>query len=151
MSRTESVADVSALIVCSNAATLRSVLATSWKAPGLVRDAWLRLDVEKGHREELARLTDIPPSNLSSFNTGRRPLTMEMAQRIADAVPGLTLADLGAPGEAEDAGSRSIADRLAEAEEALNRLGPLVDHLSERVAVLEKRSQPSRQTSASRR
>jgi len=71
--------------------TLRRVLATSWKATGLVQPAWLRLDVEKDKRGELARRTGIPATSLSQMNTGRRPMTPEAAQRIVAAVPGLRL------------------------------------------------------------
>lgn len=95
------------------------MLATSWKATGLVRAAWRRLDVQAGHREELAALTGIRPNDLSRMNTGKRAMTLETAQRIADAVPGLTVYDLGAPAEAEDAADSppSVPDRLAALEE----------------------------------
>lgn len=137
MSSVASVADLSALIVSRAAVTLRSVLATSWKAPGLVRDAWLRLDVAKGHREELARLTGIPAPNLSGFNTGRRPLTMEMAQRIVAAVPGLTLADLGAP--AAEPENPSFPDRLATLEAEVAETKAALDLARESYAVLLER------------
>ena len=99
--------------------TLRSVLATSWKAIGLVRAAWLRLDVEKGHREKLAELTGIPAPNLSGMNTGRIPMTRETAQRIADAVPGFSVLELGAPVEEADDAGETMLSRLRSLEAAL--------------------------------
>lgn len=75
------------------------MLSDSWLATGLVRPVWAQLDVEKDHRGELARLTGIQATVLSAINTGKRPMTLETAQRIADAVPGVTLIDLGAPEE----------------------------------------------------
>ena len=90
------------------------MLATSWKAKGLVRQAWLRLDVKQGHREKLSELTGIPPPNLSGMNSGRLPMTMEMAQRITDVIPGLSVLELGAPEEQADAEGETLLSRLGE-------------------------------------
>lgn len=131
--------------------TLRSVLATSWSAKGLVRAAWLRLAVEKGHREELARLTGIPATNLSAMNTGKRPMTGEMAARIVAAVPGITQADLGAPEEADAAPSPAQPDRQEELERSVLALTRQVGRLARRVAALERQAQPeARPTRAAR-
>lgn len=127
------------------------MLATSWNATGLVRDAWLRLDVPKGHREELARLTGIPATSLSAMNTGHRPMTMAQAERIAAAVPGLTLLDLGAREEEANVEHRSIVARLEEAEAALNDLGPQLERLARRVAALEREARTKKKPAATRR
>lgn len=82
---------------------------------------WKRLDVPKGHRDELARLTGIPATNLSGMNTGRLPMTREAAERIVAAVPGVTVADLGAPLETREA-PPPLSDRLATLEARVDRL-----------------------------
>jgi hypothetical protein len=112
--------------------TLRSVLATSWKATGLVKPIWQRLPAAKDKRGELARLTGIPATNLSSLNTGS-PMTMEMASRIVSAaspfIPGLSVLDLGAPEEAADEPGLLLLDRLRSLEDEAVRtpdLGPLL-------------------------
>lgn len=102
------------------------MLASSWKAKGLVRAAWLRLDVPKNHREKLAELTGIPASNLSGMNTGRLVMTLESAQRIAAAVPGLSVLELGAPLEHADPAGLTLLGRLEEvAEMVANGFGAL--------------------------
>lgn len=98
------------------------MLATSWKATGLVRAAWLRLDVPKDKRGELARLTGIPPTNLSGMNRGRLPMTPETALRIVQAVPGLTLEELGAPEEQPAIGVLPVGARLEALEALVARL-----------------------------
>jgi hypothetical protein len=77
--------------------------------------------VEKDHRGELARLTGIPATNLSAINQGNKPLTPESAQKIMDAVPGVTLLDLGASDEivADDPLSQLLIERVARLEEAV--------------------------------
>lgn len=70
------------------------MLSSSWRAKGKIRDAWRRLDVDKDQRGELARRTGITATNLSGMNTGRLPTTLEAAERIVAAVPGLTVDDL---------------------------------------------------------
>lgn len=73
------------------------MLASSWRAKGKIREAWQRLDVGKDQRGELARRTGISATNLSGMNTGRLPTTLEAAERIVKAVPGLTVDDLRDP------------------------------------------------------
>ena len=91
--------------------------ATSWYATGLVELAWKRLGVTNG-RDELARLTGISPSNLSSYNRGKRPMTPEKASKIAVAT-GASLAELGQPPSPQEL-QRQI-DRLAALEEGAER------------------------------
>lgn len=93
------------------------MLATSWKATGLVQPVWNRLDVPKDKRGELARLTGIPATNLSAMNTGNMPMTMEMAERIAAAIEGLSVLELGAPLELADQRGQTLLDRLQEVED----------------------------------
>jgi len=96
-----------------------------------VRRAWLRLDVEKGNREELARLTGIPATSLSAMNTGRRAMTPEMAARIAAAVPGLSVLELGAPEEEAGREEQSMLARLEALEAALGELAPLIGRVAD--------------------
>lgn len=125
------------------------MLATSWKATGLVRAAWLRLDVEKDKRGELAARTGIPATNLSGMNTGRIPMTRESARRIATAVPGLTEADLGAPsaelGVSRDERSSAVVDLLVELQERIERAE------AEIAALRAERDDPSPTREAPRR
>lgn len=87
-----------------------------------MRPIWNRLPVEKGKREELARLTGISATNLSAMNTGNMPTTIEAATRIADAVEGVTVFDLGAPAEAvSDPAALLVIDRLGSLEETAAR------------------------------
>lgn len=131
----------------TGAATLRRVAAKGWSAEGLLLPLW---NEYPGGRDALAAKVGSTGGNLSSINSGKRPLGGELGNKLALEL-GVSLVELGAPGEGEGARGRSIAQRLAEAEEALNHLGPLADRLAEQVAALEKRLQPSRRTSGSRR
>lgn len=118
------------------------MLASSWKAQKTVEKAWLRLDPPT--RDELARLTKIPATNLSGLNTGRLPMTQEMAERICRAVPGLTLADLGAR-EAEISEAEptvvqrleELARGLADSMEAQKKMDGELRRLRSRVGKLE--------------
>lgn len=98
------------------------MLATSWKATGLIRPIWLRMPAKTYKREALAAATGIPASNLSAMNRGRLPVTPESAAKIMAAVPGVTLLDLGAPEVSDDAQSLLALDRLAKLEVALERV-----------------------------
>lgn len=110
------------------------MLATSWKATGLVLPIWNRLDVEKDKRGELARLTGITATTLSGMNRGRIPMTPEAAARIAAAVPGVTSMDLGAPEEAaseeETLLLSDLRRRLARAEGQVDWLLDVVERLA---------------------
>lgn len=111
---------------------------TSWKAKGLVRAAWKRLNVEKDKRGELSRLTGIPPTNLSGMNTGRLPTTLEAAHRIVRVVPGIDVEDLGAPAIVFENGPQSVADRLAVLEEIVEARAPLLERLARAQGVAEE-------------
>lgn len=133
------------------------MLSTSWKATGLVQPIWNRLPVKTGKREELARLTGLQPTDLSRLNTGKRSMTMSLATRIAAAVPGVTVLDLGAPEEAADEPSLAMLSdlrrRLAEIEAALEQFGPdlaVLGGLPARVAALEQLAQPRNPRSGKR-
>lgn len=95
------------------------MLASSWRAVGLVEKAWQRLDPPT--RQELSRLTGIAEPNLSGMNTGRLPMTLESAARIVAAVPGLTVADLGAREEEVAQSDPTVLDRLQRLEDALEK------------------------------
>ena len=83
----------------------------SWDATGLVEKAWKRLDPPT--RDHLAeRLGLKAPTNLSKLNTGRLPMTLDYAERIARAVPSVSVADLGAPSSAVVAVDPTVSDRL---------------------------------------
>lgn len=98
------------------------MLATSWKATGLVRQAWQRLEVKSYKRERLAELTGIPAPNLSRMNTGKMPMTLATAEKIVQVVPGITVLDLGATEAGDDAVARTALLRLAELEATLERV-----------------------------
>lgn len=121
--------------------TLRSVLASSWKAKGLLLPIWHRLE-GKGKREQLAALVGVAPNDLSAINTGNKPMTAQLALRIASAVPGVTPLDLRPPQEAEAVLDPGVFDRLRELEDAVNAAGPRLDDLARRVADLETRVPP---------
>lgn len=114
-----------------------------------MRPVWAKLDVPKARREKLAELTGIPAPNLSGLNTGRLPMTREMAQRIVDAVPGLSVLELGAPAEEADDAGETLLTRLEELEAALaesvrkqSTMGRELGRLQERVRQLEARPGP---------
>lgn len=111
-----------------------------WKATGLLSPLWARLD---GGREALAALTGIRATELSSYNSGAKNLGISNARRIADALE-ISVLDLGAPeGAAETRRELRVVDRLRAVEAALNRLGPNLEDLGDRVTALE-RQVPSR-------
>lgn len=130
--------------------TLRHVT-TGWVAAGLIEKAWKAAGLS---RDKLADRTGIDPGALSGYNTGRLNLGPKNARVIAEAT-GVTLADLGAPEGVvgEDPGSRLLHHRLAEVEEALEALGPMLaalEGLPERVLALEHRAQPKTRPAAKR-
>ena len=126
------------------------MLATSWIAKDLVRPIWQRMPVDHYKREELAKRTGIPASNLSSMNTGGMPMTMEQARKIVAAVPGLTLADLGAPEAVVAARDPTVLDRLGELADDLAEAVRDISRLQERVALLEARPSPGAGSSKGR-
>lgn len=71
-------------------------MSDSWSAEGLLRPLWGRV----GGRDALSRLTGIPGPNLSGYNTGRLPLGVDAARRIALALD-VDLSDLGYEGQPE--------------------------------------------------
>lgn len=102
------------------------------------------MPVEKGKREELARITGIHANDLSALNTGGRAMTIEMATRIAGAVEGVTVLDLGAP---EAAASEEDAVLLSDLRRRLARAEAEVDWLldvAERLALVAKVKLPPR-------
>lgn len=83
---------------------------------------WQRLP-GAAKREQLAALTGIPAPNLSGLNTGRLSMTLQLATRIAEAVEGVSVLDLGEPTGSADALSLTIEDRLEAIEAQLDRQG----------------------------
>lgn len=109
-----------------------------WDASGLLEGLWGRI----GGRDRLAELTGIQPGTLSGYNTGRLPLGLANARKIAAALE-VSVLDLGAPEEAAvTRRDRRVIDRLREVEAALQALGPDLAALGDRVNALEKRGQP---------
>lgn len=86
-----------------------------------MKPIWKQLPVEKGHREELAALTGIAANDLSALNTGKRAMTIHMARRIANAVEGVSVLDLGAREEVAPEEATLIADRLQALEDTAAR------------------------------
>ena len=110
----------------------------SWWADGLVRRAWERLDPPT--RDELERRTGIRGTTLAGYNTGRsrrredgtpsgRRLSMSAATKIIEAVPGLTLADLGAPAAVLSETEPTVLDRLRSAEAECARAQSTIERI----------------------
>lgn len=127
----------------------------SWKAEGLVEKVWDRLGVSNG-RDELARLTRIHGTNLSSINSGKKLMSISYAERIAREVPGVTIYDLGAPVDvyAPSEQPPTVLERIADLEARVTRLeggSTNADELRESVAKLRQaqdkqaRKPPTRQ------
>jgi hypothetical protein len=111
-----------------------------WDASGLVEKAWKRL--EPPTRDQLAKRLGLKaPTNISKLNTGELPMTIEYAQRIVKAVPGLTLADLGAPSSVVAELDPTVLEHLEELATAVAVLTLKVDmgleNLGQRVVALE--------------
>lgn len=87
----------------------------------MVKPVWHRLQGTY-RREQLAELTGIPANNLSRLNSGKLPMTMRTAEKIANAVEGLTVLDLGAPEAGDDEESQLALVRLARLEARLERV-----------------------------
>lgn len=116
-----------------------------WDATGLLEPLWGRV----GGRDRLAALTGIQAPTLSGYNTGRLPLGLRNAEKVASAL-GVTVFDLGAPtAEAEGPAAQSVLDRLEEAEAALRKLGPDLVRLARRVSALEQQVQPRKRRGGS--
>ena len=101
--------------------TLRRVNAKlpSWDASGKVEAAWKRLDPPT--QEELAKRLGIKArTNLSHMNRGTMLMSPDYANRIVAVVPGLTVADLGAPEAVVAAEAPAVLDRLAALEAELD-------------------------------
>lgn len=79
----------------------------SWKATGLLEARWSSV----GGRDGLAAKTGIQPGTISGYNTGRLPLGMRNAKKIADAL-GVSVFDLGAPAETAQDQGLTVFDRL---------------------------------------
>jgi transcriptional regulator with XRE-family HTH domain len=124
--------------------TLRRVLERGWSAKGLLEPLWQRV----GGRDELARLTGISGSTLSGYNSGKRPLGMANAHKIA-AVLGVSLYDLGAREPHSSDFARSL---LGQTVEQLRRHPPhdpdLLEELADELAGL---AEGLRQVAASQR
>jgi transcriptional regulator with XRE-family HTH domain len=86
-----------------------------WDAKGLLAPLWQERFTGAGRREQLAELVEISPQTLSAYNSGKRPLGITNARKLAAAL-GVSLAELGAPeGESDPRGAtlRSRLDELA--------------------------------------
>lgn len=125
-----------------------------WRLPpGTLESIYAKVAKDAGvtdGRDELARRTKIPATNLSGVNSGKRDMTVGYAKRIAEAA-GVSPVELGAPLEEGDARGRLIFDRLEDLEAVVNRLGPETDALDLRVSALETQALPSKRRSGSPR
>lgn len=84
-------------------------------------------DLFDGGRDELAEKARVPPTNLSSINSGKRKMGEEVARRILAVAEvkraGLTIFDLGARAEeAEAADEMSVIDHLGSLQGEVERL-----------------------------
>lgn len=83
-----------------------------WEATGLLKPLWARV----GGRDALAELAGIsPPGTLSAYNSGKRPLGIVNARKIAAALD-ISLLELGAPEEVLDPKDQGVLARLASLE-----------------------------------
>src|ERR1044072_3375769 len=80
----------------------------SWDATGLLEAVYKIA----GSRDKLAAETGIPAPNLSAINNGRRPLTVDYAERIMAVYPEGTLQSLGGEAATVVQRRRSVLDRL---------------------------------------
>jgi hypothetical protein len=99
-------------------------MASGWDAKGRIAPLWRQLP---GGREELAALSGVRATELSSRNSGKKPLGPIVAQKIVDgmAKKGITVSriDLGAPLEAAtDPASLEMGKQLAELRGQVERL-----------------------------
>lgn len=108
---------------------------TSWDATGLLEPVWKTLGVSDG-RDELARLTGIPATSLSSVNTGKRPLTLDAARRISEAT-GVALSELGA--EAEESPIARLESLVAETEAGRQAVIASLASIDVRLSRIEER------------
>ena len=109
-----------------------------WDATGLVEKAWKRL--EPPTRDRLAELLGLKaPTNISKLNTGDLPMTPEYAARIAAVVPGLTIADLGAPSSVVVEVDPTVLDRQEELAKAVKKLSERIEDLAVHIAAIELR------------
>ena len=103
--------------------------AKGWRATGLLQPLWAAYP---GGRDALAQAIGTTGSALSSRNSGERNLGVELARKLAGEL-GVSLAELGAPEDADDdLASRGLLDRL-------ESLADRVAYLLEREADLSLR------------
>jgi transcriptional regulator with XRE-family HTH domain len=109
-----------------------------WDASGRLEAFWDRV----GGRDRLAKRTGIQPGTLSGYNTGRLPLGLANARKIAEALE-ISLLELGAPEAQPDQRGRSLIDHQEELEAEVIRLATDVRRLTRRVQALERQARPS--------
>ncbi len=112
-----------------------------WDATGLLQPLWQQLE-GKDKRGQLAELSDVRATELSSHNTGK-PLGPAVAQKIIEgfAKEGINVSvlELGAPVEEADEKAKTFLDLLAGLQTAVSGLEETVDLLDKRLLRLEKR------------
>lgn len=91
--------------------TLRSV---GWRRAGILEPIYAKIAAEgfSDARDELARRTKIPGTNLSAINQGNRDMTNGYAARIASAA-GISPAELGSDAGGGASQALLMLDRLA--------------------------------------
>ncbi len=109
-----------------------------WYAIGLLQPLWIGYE---GGRDGLAAAVGTTGSSLSNVNSGNRRLGHDLAGRLA-AELGISVLELGAPGEPADPHGVSLLGRLERVEAGMNQLGPELGRLAHRVSALEKRVPP---------
>lgn len=92
-----------------------------WDATGRLEALWHRV----GGRDKLAGITGISPTTLSGYNTGKKPLGMKNAPRIAEAL-GVTVYDLGAPPAVPKDPERDLLALVEEVRDRLQRIEQLL-------------------------
>lgn len=124
----------------SHVVTLRSVAQKGWNAKGLLQPLWREIE---GGREGLELLTGIRGTELSSYNSGKKPLGIANARRIADAL-GISVLELGAPEEEADHQGLSILRRLQALAAAVDDLQETNADLLTRLETLERAAEGRR-------
>lgn len=98
-----------------------------WKAKGVLRPLWEQLP---GKREQLAELTRISATELSSYNSGKKNLGLRNAKRIiagfAEKDIVVSLVELGGPLDPDDPIGKRLADRLREIEDRVAAMEKLL-------------------------
>lgn len=110
-----------------------------WDATGLLRPLWERLE---GKRDELAGLSGVRGTELSSHNNGK-PLGRDVAQRIIDGFAKKNIVvsnlELGAPAEEADGPGQTFLGLLQELRSVIDKQQETIDSQGRSIRALQGR------------